>query len=504
MMDQDANQETQSIFQTIRIMLLSFSLLLTALLAVVAFVGVGSLNDLRSSARSVVESELRQLLSEKSDLASKTSTDIDATADAVKALETRLTTLTGRLDRATNAMAEVEAGLLADVGAYLRLAEELQQAGSGDLITDQGLRERARAVLESLLSSNDNTHEGDGEALDVPGPVVMSEILYNAAGTASRLQMPGLATALAQGAWTRQQSPEYETRFYRSQMEAGEIDEEQGLSRVIGVLDTLESTHNMHLTLSETFNVAVGTGRLEEAIGAFDRLIARFGEKTPSYAHVVRAEMKLLVGFHGDVEAALEDIGVGLEKLSTESPNATWFDSSVSGSRQLLVDLGEHPAFEARAGRLRQEYAAVLAAKTESVPGVGDLGTLAELLGVLSAPEGGFTGSDVPSPADLITLALGESHEVVEDGWRWFAFFPETDGRVVVEASTDGKVIDPMIRVYQEGTLLLGSDDDSGEDFGARMEFAVTGGVGYSIGVGPALGTFADGVRGAVVSVRSQ
>ena len=295
------DQTQQSVFQTIRLMLLSFSLLLTVLFAVVGFVGVGSLRELRNSAKSIVELEIGELLSEKGQETSELSTVLEGIAEDARALQIRLRKLTGRFEKATAEMEDVEAGLFADVGAYLRLAEELQRVEPRELVTDQGLRERARTVLERLLK----TEKGENGSAETIGDVVLADILYNAAGTASRLQMPRLASGLAQRAWDAQKSPEYQTRLYRSQMEAGDLDESEGLEKVIGVLDALDKTHNMHLTLSETFNVAVTTGRLEEMIGAFDLLIERLEGRSPSYAYVVRAEMKLLVGFQSNVGECL-------------------------------------------------------------------------------------------------------------------------------------------------------------------------------------------------------
>ena len=491
------DQNQQSVFQTIRLMLLSFSLLLTVLFAVVGVVGVGSLRELQNSARSIVELEISELLSEKDGKTSELSGILQEIADDTDDLRERLSALTGRLEQATVAMEDVEAGLFADVGAYLRLAEELQAVAPGELVTDQALRERARAVLERLLKTEES-EDGSAEAI---GDVVLAEILYNAAGTASRLQMPRLASGLAQRAWEAQKSPEYETRLYRSQMEAGDLDEGEGLGKVIGVLDALDKTHNIHLTLSETFNVAVASGRLEEMVGAFDRLIGRLDGRSPSYAYVVRAEMKLLIGFESDVEGALADMSIGLAKLSTESPNATWFDSAVSDSRQLLEELEGHPAFGVSAQELRGTYGAVLAAKTENVSGVDALGTLEELLGVLNTPEGVSVENEFPEPPEFVPLALGLPQEVMGDGWAWYSFVAEAAGQVLVEARTAGEAIDPRIVVWAEGTSLVGSDDDSGEGYGARVGLTVEAGVRYSIGVGPAVG---DSVRGAVVSVEAQ
>ena len=194
-------------------------------------------------------------------------------------------------------------------------------------------------------------------------------------------------------------------------------------------------------------------------------------------------------------------MSTGLEKLSTESPNATWFDSAVNDSRQLLEELERQPAFEARAQELQRNYGAVLAAKTENVSGIDALGTLEELLGVLNTTEGISMGNGFPAPPEFVPLSLGESHEVRGDGWRWFEFIAEADDQVVVEARTAGEDIDPRVVVWAEGTSLVASDDDSGEDYGARVDLTVEGGVRYSIGVGPAVG---NSVRGAVVSVQAQ
>lgn len=491
------DQNQQSVFQTIRLMLLSFSLLLTVLFAVVGVVGVGSLRELQNSAKSIVELEIAELLSETDGKTSKLSDVLKGIADGTDDLQESLTKLTGRLERATAAIEDVESGLFAGVGAYLRLAEELQAVDPRELVTDQRLRERARDVLELLLKEE----QGENVPAETIGDVVLADILYNAAGTASRLQMPRLASGLAQRAWDAQKSPEYETRLYRSQMEAGDLDEGEGLEKVIGVLDALDRTHNIHLTLSETFNVAVTSGRLEEMVGAFDRLIDRLDGRSPSYAYIVRAEMKLLIGFESNVEDALADMSIGLAKLSTESPNATWFDSAVSDSRQLLEELEGHPAFGVSAQELRGSFGSILAAKTENISGVDALGTLEELLGVLNTPEGVSVENEFPAPPEFVPLALGLPHEVMGDGWTWYSFVAEAVGQVVVEATTASEAIDPRIVVWAEGTRLVGSDDDSGEGYGARVDLTVEDGVRYSIGVGPAVG---DSVRGAVVSVEAQ
>ena len=500
--DDDSGQGEQSVLQTIRLMLLCFSALFSVLLVIIGFIGFGSLREIQNTAGSVAEIEVGKLLSTKAGESAGLSETLEKLTTDTKRAQERLENLAGRLDAAEHAMGIVDGDAFDIVGDYLRLAEELDEAGIGKtLVTQREQRERARVVLQRLSETGEGAELSSDDAVEAGRDPVLADIFYNAAGTASSLQMADLASALASRSWNAQKSPEHETRMYRAQMEAGELEEEKGFSEVVRVLNGLDRTHNIHLTLSESYNVAVKTGLLSEMTNSLSELAARLGDRSPSYLFVVRARLRLLVGFREDVEGALADIRTGLEMLSTESPNAAWFDSAVSGSRQLLGDLEKHPGFSEEARELRSEYRPVLEAKTDSVGAGGELDSWTALFDALTSPVSVSPQTEFPSPPEVVSVSLDGPLEVLHDGWHWFAFVAETSGHVVVNASVAGLDIDPVVVVYDDGGGLVSWDDDGGEYLGSRVELEVDEGTRYSIGVGPAVG---NSVRGAIVSVERE
>ena len=66
---------------------------------------------------------------------------------------------------------------------------------------------------------------------------MLAEVLYNASGIASELNMVNLSSQLAIAANAGRNTPEHEARMYRAMIQAEEIDPEEGFNRIVEIIN---------------------------------------------------------------------------------------------------------------------------------------------------------------------------------------------------------------------------------------------------------------------------
>ena len=487
--EQDKPQDTtpessvEHVFRTIRLVMTLFSILFAILLAILGFVGLQTASNIES----IVERRLAAIISEKSDESSTLSKMIIDLTKNIEMAQDDVDDLTGDIADAKTAL---QLGDTDPVGDYLRLRDEVKR-DSTTLISAEG-RKRAEIVFSKLLAddgTDPSTKKADGGTL------------FNAAGLASEFLMPHFATALAQSAWERNDAPHYAARMHRTMIETGEADKDEGFHEVFQLVRSLKTTHQIHLTLSEAFNVAVVDGRMSELIAALETLKQSLADQAPSYVWILQAEALLVEGSHGSVRQAIDELEVGLERASLESPLASWFADTLSDGAELLTILERHPEFREAAIDIRTEFTDLLSFEmSQQQDGIG-LDSFDLLSSLFEEREPLFMADEYPPTPDyeLSEIVLNVPQVVRSVGWIWFLFSVDEGGYFSVEAIAGDEDVDPVVIVRDDGGALLGNDDDGGEGLASRLVIQLHQG-DYAIGVGPALGGYT--VEGATVIVK--
>ena len=114
--------------------------------------------------------------------------------------------------------------------------------------------------------------------------------------------------------------------------------------------------HQMHLTLSELFNLTFVIGRFEEFTQMLDDLKARLGDGAISYVWLLQAQVLLGNGGSTHVSRAVTELEQGLRLLQDESPSAVWYGESVEQAQLVLAILARHPGYADTVSQLRTEH----------------------------------------------------------------------------------------------------------------------------------------------------
>ncbi len=214
----------------------------------------------------------------------------------------------------------------------------------------------------------------------VDAGVLATDDLYNAAAIAGRLKFSWLATAYQVAAFKQDSKPIYEVRALRHTVESGQFQQlsdteaykaagrivssaDEAYRRMLELVYTAEAP-NCELIYSEAWNIAEHLRKYRPLITAFEELATK-GYLT-SYAHVIAAQLYAREGAVGWRTYMEQQTELAKEKLSAESPMATWYNSSQRELKQLverlsnpdvrladerepiMKDLSRHPASNVR------------------------------------------------------------------------------------------------------------------------------------------------------------
>lgn len=479
--DSDPQLGLSDVFETIRLVLLSFSVLFGVLLVVIGFFGWRTLGDMDRTVETTVDRRIGTWVSEKSDETSEFTRQLSDLRTSFQAVSQDIDELRGGVLSASAALQLIRNGQTDPVGDYLRLAVELELGAV--TVLDADARKRAEIVFRKLLGVNE-TLAGAPPAGGVGNSVKMpADVLFNAAGTASEFQMPSIAYLLAETAFENHATSENQARMLRTKISAGEISIDDGLREVFQLVETLDSSHQIHLTLSEAYNVSLEAGRLEELTEALGVLDRKLGESAPSYIPLLQAQCQLLTGSETDVGRAIASLSSGLARASRESPRALWFKSSLEAAKKSLDSLASHPTYSREAGEMRSEFEELLSIK--SAEPFSRSSNDSENLGLLALQQLFQSSTPAPPAGEHPEIQLGVSLALPAAGWNWYRYVSEADQMLSVTAeSVLGQ--DPRVLIWDAQGHLVAEDDDGGEGLNARVEFSAQSQTIYIIGVGPA------------------
>ena len=476
------------IFKTIRLMFTLFSSLFAVLLLAIGFVGWRTASGISDT----VDQQLGSVISGHSDDTDKFSAQLASLKKRYNDANQSVDELTSDLSAAHDSLRLFLAGDADPVGDYLILLSRMDQ--TPDILLNSEARRQAELVFIELLNLHrDSVMEQDDPESDPLSSAryVEADILFNAAGTASSFLMPKLASDLAKAAWEKQDTPENKARMLRAMIATGEADEEHAFAEIFTLVEQLDTSYQVHLTLSEAFNIALSGGRLSSFATALDQLKERLGERAPSYIWILQANSRLLQGSNEDVRAAIEELREGLERASRESPMALWFEYSVELGDELLKALESHPEFQSVASEIRVEHSDVLSIKTSDAVS-GDLWDA--MIELLSEDE---DDTLLPANIERVDIALDERRTVDNPRGMWFGFQADASGYYILRAVAGDTDVDPELAVYDSENAFLGYDDDGGGGFDSELRIWLSEGE-YAIQVTSAIG---DSVMGAEVTI---
>lgn len=488
------------VFKTIRLMLTLFSVLFATLLLAIGFVGWRTASNIESNIdetiATTVDRRLGSVIEGESDELATLSNSYSMLIAEFRNVREDVLELAGDVAIARETLELFLAGEVDPVGEFYGLLATVEPRSAlvqSSVLFQPELRKQAELVFRKLLSvHNAQRTEVDSSEQQDSDRHVDAEVLFNAAGLASEFQMPKLASELAKAAWEKHDTPEHKARMYRAMIATGEADEASALREVYKLLETLDTPHQLHLVLSEVFNVAFVSGGLSGLVEVLEQFKSRYEERAPSYVWILQASSLLLQGATADAQRAIVELRAGLEKASQESPMALWFEESIEQSKELLQSLERHPFFRQAVADIRSDFESLLAIEpADEEDGAGRLGsptTLEELVEVL-----------LPAPPDsgLIEIPLDDARIVERPSWNWFSFTAESDGHYSVTATAGNADVDPEVVVWNSDREFLGGDDDSGGGWDSQLIIWLSRGA-YTIGVGPALGETVEGTTLAV------
>ena len=390
------------------------------------------------------------------------------------------------------------------VGDYFRLEEELQQDPSKRWNAET--RKSAEVVFRKLLNPNSLKHQTDSGQSSDPSPPsskprVLAEVLYNASGIASELNMVNLSSQLAIAANAGRNTPEHEARMYRAMIQAEEIDPEEGFNRIVEIIKSLNESnlYSVHYTLSEAYNAAISTGNMRKLIPALQNLKTNLRDEAPSYISMLQAEAGLRVGTAREVNQAIDTLREGLQQLALESPTAWWMAESVASANNIVSALNAHPTYREDAQQLSVEFGELLGMNVEEFDPVEVEGAreMQSLLEELQSVNPSFP----PVPATGVApLELEVTRVIGTENWEWFEFIPRETGRYTISVTAGRRGDDPIVVVKDLDNELLGYDDDSGGELNALLQVYLERGESYAVGAGSAVGA---SIEGASVKVEA-
>ena len=488
----EPTERAESVFATIRLVVLSFSALFAIVIGLFTFLGWRTVSDVQSTVQMTVEKEIGKLISKTGDEVTGLSQQIDELKKNFDRAQQQVEQIKGDVVSATNTLELTLLGQSDPVGDYQRLARKIRN--DEQTILDADTRKDAEIIFRKLLGS-DNPQETDAQSDAYPSatqPHVLAEVLYNAAGTASEFEMAMLASELAKAANAGRNTPEHAARMYRAMIQAEEITPEEGFDAVLALIESLDvsSLYSLHFVLSEAFNVAYSSGRLRELVEVLEGLKLRLVDSAPSYVSMLQAQIGLFLGSKGDVERSIEELRAGLNRANVESPNAWWMAASIGAANEVVSSLLQHPTYRDSVEVIRSEHKELLAIKVEGNR-ENLIETVSDLQGdVIAVNPLDMLGEFATAPDyTTVALVLGSAtevggEEVVDvDGWHWFEFSPDNTSMYRVSVDAAGGERDPAVIVKDQVNQLLGSDDDGGGNLNARLELRLEDGLTYSIGV---------------------
>ncbi len=385
-----AKEQADLIFGTIKLMITTFSILFALLLGGLGFFGWRTVSNIDKTISSTVDLRVGQIISGANgevaplnEILNELSTNVSSAREDVKLLLGGVADLNADLTL-------VREGQTDPVGDYLRILND-NPSIFNDVRVDPQIRKNAESVFNRLVALAKDER-------------VSGEIIFNAAATASEFRMTSLGAKLAEAAFEAEPTPEHEARMLRFQIGSKFIDEEEGYKQMFSLVSNAKR-FQMHLTLSEAFNANLVGGRLVEFTEALDALKAKLGGLAPSYIWALQADTLLLIGGADELERAAKEVEIGLQRLSTESPRATWYDASVGQLNQVLTILEKHGSYSEQATKLREKHAAYL------TTGGDTTSEMLELLRILSGEPGIGEGSTLgeETPSDFLRFLLEES-----------------------------------------------------------------------------------------------
>ena len=479
------------VFKTIRLMLTLFSVLFAVLLAAIGFIGWRTASSIEDTIATTVDRRLASIIAGESDVLATFSGSLRTLKADFNTAREDVARLAGDVSVARESLDLFLAGETDPVGDFYSLLSTIYPRSrlvQSEVLLQPEVRKQAELVFSKLLSAHNAQVAQDANyAHPNSDRQVDAEVLFNAAGVASEFLMPKLASDLAKAAWEKHDTPEHKARMHRSMIATGEADEASALREVYNLLETLDTPHQLHLVLSEVFNVAFGGGQLSGLVDVLEQLKIRFEDRAPSYVWILQANSLLLQGSTADAQRAIVELRGGLEKASQESPMALWFDQSVELSNQILLTLERHPFFQQDAADMRSEFETILEIKPLAdgaiEDGIGSERALEDLVDWFR-PE--------PPDSGLMEIRLDETRIIERPSWNWFSFIAESDGHYSVTATAGDADVDPEVFVRDGAGNFLGSDDDSGGNWDSQLIIWLSRG-DYAIGVGPALGHTVEG-----------
>ena len=234
--------QVEVIFGTIRTVVVGFSLLFAVVVGGLGFLGWRTIADMGPAIEGIVDRRVGALIADSSAENQSLSATILKLRTEVNSATSRVELLLGDLDSAEQALQMVNAGQTDPVGDYLRILNE-----SSINYLDVEQRRRAETVFRRLLDESQSDTGG-----------VPAEVLFNAAATASEFNMTTLGARLAAAAYETNPDSVNEARMLRFELRTNQIGAGEAYEHMRRLSESAP-LHQIHLTLSELFNLALGS-----------------------------------------------------------------------------------------------------------------------------------------------------------------------------------------------------------------------------------------------------
>ena len=433
--------QVEVIFGTIRTVVIGFSLLFAVLIGGLGFFGWRTMADVEVAIDSIVDRRVGGLIDGTTEQSASMSATISELESQVDSATTGIERLLGDLDNAEQALRIVNAGQTDPVGDYLRI---LNESSIDPLDVEE--RRRAEIVFRRLIEQSQSEEEG-----------VPASVLFNAAATASEFDMTALGARLATAAYeTNPDSVNYEARMRRFELRTNQIRAAEAYEHMRR-LSGSAPRHELHLVLSELFNLALVSGRFEEFAEMLDDLKERLGPEAISYIWFLKAQTLLINGGVDALARGFAEIRQGLDLLHGESPAAIWYEATVEEASEWLQVLGEHPEYSDGVSELIEEYAhlGLEVSPSRSL-------TLEDLIRGRFEPSYWRAINRIPEDPRSVSVGSATTASVDPDGDFWF-YFVAPRSRSFAFQARGSDAFDPVIAVYSaadDGLDFLEFNDD--------------------------------------------
>lgn len=219
------------------------------------------------------------------------------------------------------------------------MATRAYRAGGQVPIEKTSLEPKWRATVKTMLTRLAETP---------PNGSVDPNTYFNAATLASSLDFDSLAFTLVRHAATADPCLSHVMRKLRMIHATGGSEAEAAYEKMLAHVEDL-TLENPHIVLSEAWNAAERSRTHGRLVGAIDRRIAKGDtpHHIPSYAFVIKAQAMLRQGDPAGSKVAIEVLAEAERRLREESPQATWYESSLRGGREVAKVLADYKAGKA-------------------------------------------------------------------------------------------------------------------------------------------------------------